>query len=81
MQLEVLKDTYPDEEKHKREPRRLGFLSEGSFFGESAVLAAQGGVNSKRARTVRAVTDCELCFISRSALRDVSDEYPELDAR
>eukprot|EP01045_Picozoa_sp_COSAG04_P048998 COSAG04_NODE_19099_length_425_cov_0.619632_1_plen_100_part_10 len=42
--------------------------------GESAVLSA----HDTRTRTVRAVTDCELCYITREAVRGVCDEYIEL---
>ena len=45
--------------------------------GESAVLSA----HDTRTRTVRAVTDCELCYITREAVRSVCDEYIELQAR
>ena len=45
--------------------------------GESAVLSA----HDTRTRTVRAVTDCELCYITREAVRGVCDEYIELQAR
>ena len=47
-------------------PQRLGFLSEGSFFGEAAVLADESGRELRR-RTLRAVTDSELCFITRES--------------
>ena len=44
---------------------RLGFLSEGSFFGEAAVLAADSSVQAiLRTRTVKAVISCELCFLN-----------------
>ena len=45
------------------EPKiRLGFLSEGSFFGEAAVLTLEPSV--VRTRTVTAVISSELCFIT-----------------
>jgi CRP-like cAMP-binding protein len=59
---------------------RLGFLAEGAFFGESAVLWDGSGAE-RRVRTVRAVTKCELCFLSRDAMQELRERYPELDAR
>ena len=47
---------------------RLGFLSEGAFFGEAPVLGRDESGIELRIRTVRAVTECELCYLSR---RDV----------
>ena len=44
----------------------LLMLSEGSFFGEQAILNS-AGESDARIRTVKAVTDCELCFINRCA--------------
>ena len=45
---------------------RLGFLAEGAFFGETGVLV-DGTGSETRIRTVRAVTECELCFLERCA--------------
>jgi len=59
---------------------RLGFLSEGSFFGEAAVLADESGRELRR-RTLCAVTDSELCFLTREDIVTLRAEYPELDAR
>ena len=67
---------------HGRMQRRvlLGFLSEGSFFGESAVLSQSTG-SELRTRTVRAVTESELCFLTSEGLRELQPVYPELKAR
>lgn len=62
--------------------QRLGFLSEGAFFGEAPVLAAKGDTFMQlRKRTVRAVTTSELCFLTRGDVGKVCDDYPELLAR
>eukprot|EP01050_Picozoa_sp_SAG11_P033062 SAG11_NODE_11047_length_787_cov_1.039244_1_plen_261_part_11 len=60
--------------------KRLGFLSEGAFFGEVPVLAAESG-SEIRTRTVTAVTESELCFITKNAVDDLKERYPELKAR
>ena len=78
-ELEVLKDTFPHLEKNEREPKRLGFLSEGSFFGETAILSQSPA--ERRLRTVRAVADCELCYFTREGMKEVCEEYAELGAR
>eukprot|EP01048_Picozoa_sp_COSAG05_P019714 COSAG05_NODE_3163_length_2276_cov_1.106569_3_plen_373_part_00 len=59
---------------------RLGFLAEGAFFGELAVLSHSSNAE-KRVRTVRAVTKCELCFLTRGSLNTLRARYPELNAR
>lgn len=41
---------------------RLGFLSDGAFFGEVAVL--DDSLGSKRTRSVVSVTDSHLCIIT-----------------
>ena len=62
--------------------QRLGFLSEGAFFGEAPVLAAKDDTFMQlRKRTVRAVTTSELCFLTRGDVGKVCDDYPELLAR
>ena len=60
---------------------RLGFLSEGAFFGEAPVLGMGESGTEIRRRTVRAVTETELCFLSRGAVSELCDDYPELEAR
>ena len=59
---------------------RLGFLAEGAFFGELAVLSHSSNAE-KRVRTVRAVTKCELCFLTRGSLTALRARYAELNAR
>ena len=49
---------------------RLGFLGEGAFFGEIPVLA-DGDGSETRVRTVRAVTACELCFLTRASAKEL----------
>ena len=61
---------------------RLGYLSEGAFFGEAPVLAAKNeGSMQLRMRTVLAVTQTELCWITRDDVLSVCEDYPELQAR
>lgn len=69
-------------EKQGNEPRRLGFLAEGAFFGESPVLGWKGepGVEL-RVRTVRAVSDVELIYLTREDIHSLADQYSELRAR
>lgn len=56
---------------------RLGFLSDGAFFGETPLLDKSAEAE-KRRRTVIAMTDCKLCFITRDALGKMLPDYPEL---
>jgi hypothetical protein len=72
-ELEVLKGKPPT-------TKRLGFLSDGSFFGEAAVLASARR-EEMRTRTVRAVTDSELCFLTHDDILTLNAKYPELKAR
>ena len=60
--------------------QRLGFLGEGSFFGEAAVLCS-AYKNDRRTRTVTAVIDSELCYLTYEDLQELQEEYPELKAR
>lgn len=59
---------------------RLGFLSDGAFFGETPILddSAQAEV---RRRTVTAMVDCKLGFIHKDAVHKIADKYPELALR
>ena len=57
------------------EKRRLGFLSEGAFFGENPVLADGEGTEI-RSRTVTAVTECKLCYLFKEDLAGLMQEYP-----
>ena len=60
----------------------LGFLSEGSFFGESPVLADDQEPGSLiRSRTIVAVTDCDMCYLTRDSVQGLMLEYPELEKR
>jgi CRP-like cAMP-binding protein len=60
---------------------RLGFLSEGAFFGEISVLDDSSG-SRIRTRTVRSVTDStELCYITADSMTVLQDSFPELKAR
>lgn len=60
--------------------QRLGFLGEGAFFGERAVLSNESGAE-RRIRTVRAMSKCELCFLTKDAVDQLRGQYPELNAR
>jgi hypothetical protein len=44
---------------------RLGFLSDGAFFGETPILDAATTSAQLRQRTVTAVTDCKLVWIGQ----------------
>ena len=48
---------------------RLGFLSDGAFFGEVAILDLKDGY--QRTRTVTAVIESHLCFISVVSCLDI----------
>jgi len=56
---------------------RLGFLSDGAFFGETPLLDSSSEAEERR-RTVTAVTDSKLCFITKEALEQIKPKYPEL---
>ena len=65
-----------------RNLRRLGFLSEGAFFGEAPVLAPRDETSMLlRMRTVTAVAPTELCYLTRDALHEVCADFAELQAR
>lgn len=55
---------------------RLGFLSDGSFFGEVPLLE-RGTFGGARRRTVTAIVETHLCFITPVSRLDV-DLYPLL---
>ena len=59
----------------------LGFLSEGSFFGEIPVLADAEPGAEIRTRTVRAVTESELCYLRRDSVKELMKLYPALQIR
>ena len=54
---------------------RLGFLSDGAFFGETPILDASSGAEVRR-RTVQAMVDCKLCYIHKDRLTAMSELYP-----
>eukprot|EP01046_Picozoa_sp_COSAG06_P066292 COSAG06_NODE_16660_length_988_cov_1.312711_1_plen_284_part_01 len=60
-----------------QDEEQLGFLPEGSFFGESGLID-DGEGSEIRARTVKAMTECELCFLRRDDLNALRLECPEL---
>ena len=49
---------------------RLGFLSDGSFFGEVPFL--DDTFSMARTRTVTAITDSRICFITGVSLVNIS---------
>eukprot|EP01043_Picozoa_sp_COSAG02_P010971 COSAG02_NODE_397_length_23124_cov_439.255635_13_plen_965_part_00 len=61
--------------------KRLGFLSEGAFFGESPILGFGEAGTETRRRTVKAVTETELCYVTRDSIEEICQDYPELRAR
>jgi len=68
-----------------QDDERLGFLGEGSFFGETPFLEAlegKGGSEREvRTRTIRASVDTDLGFIRREDMIALTEEYPELQIR
>eukprot|EP01048_Picozoa_sp_COSAG05_P011647 COSAG05_NODE_1112_length_5856_cov_11.397082_2_plen_976_part_00 len=69
-------------ERRGNNDERLGFLSEGAFFGEAPVLGMDDTSGSElRLRTVRAVTDSELCFLTKADVHSLYKDYSELKAR
>ena len=65
---------------------RLGFLSEGAFFGESAIIESARGKGKgtdfhRRIRTVRATMPTELGAIRMENVTNLFDEYPQLKIR
>jgi CRP-like cAMP-binding protein len=59
---------------------RLGFLSDGAFFGETPVLDHSSSGELRR-RTVTAMTDCKLCFLNKHAIKELGSSHPELALR
>ena len=55
----------------------LGQLSDGSFFGEMAILT-HGGRESIRKRTATASSTCDLCFLGRETVAVLCLDCPEL---
>jgi hypothetical protein len=68
-----------------RDGERLGFLSQGAFFGETPFIesiSGRGGDGSgMRTRTIRTVCACDFGVIQQRDLRDVVETYPELKIR
>eukprot|EP01043_Picozoa_sp_COSAG02_P018984 COSAG02_NODE_901_length_16056_cov_52.549477_10_plen_716_part_00 len=60
--------------------QRLGFISDGGFFGETPILEASAHAEVRR-RTVTAVTSCKLCFLHADDVDKVKAKYPELSLR
>ena len=59
---------------------RLGFLSDGAFFGETPILE-ETPTGEVRRRTVQAVVDSKLCYIHKDRIRMLAERYPELALR
>lgn len=55
-----------------REDSTIAVLSEGSFFGEMALIS-----DSPRNATVRAITFCDIYRLSRESFERVTTAYPE----
>ena len=60
---------------------RLGYLSDGAFFGEAPLLAKTETAFEIRMRTVTAIRDCEVCYLRREDVHALYSAYPELAAR
>eukprot|EP01052_Picozoa_sp_SAG31_P014108 SAG31_NODE_866_length_11370_cov_4.806761_4_plen_376_part_00 len=56
---------------------RLGFLSEGAFFGEVPLLCNSTGAEI-RTRDIRACTDCVICYLPTEKIQKLMEQYPEL---
>lgn len=82
-ELEVtVRDETTDTDTQAQSQKRLGFLSAGAFFGEAPVLAPRHDTSLLlRSRTVTAVTDSELCYLTRDAIAELCVDFPELRAR
>ena len=59
---------------------RLGFLSDGAFFGEVPLLDDSED-SELRQRTVTTMTESKLCFITKENITQLRSRYPELDLR
>jgi CRP-like cAMP-binding protein/Ca2+-binding EF-hand superfamily protein len=76
-EVEVSKKESPTSNKSQV----LGFLSEGSFFGEIPVLSESEPGSEIRTRTVKAVTESELCYLKRDDVKGLMKLYPALQIR
>lgn len=59
---------------------RLGFLSDGAFFGETPILDDASYAEVRR-RTVTAMVDCKLCYLHKDGMLSMRERYPELALR
>ena len=59
---------------------RLGFLSDGAFFGETPILDDASYAEIRR-RTVIAMVDCKLCYLHKDEMKSMCERYPELALR
>lgn len=82
-ELEVtVRDERSNPEAELQNQKRLGFLSAGAFFGEAPVIAERDDTSLLlRTRTVTAVTNSELCYLTRDAIAELCIDFPELRAR
>ena len=82
-ELEVtVRDETTDTDTQAQTQKRLGFLSAGAFFGEAPVLAPRHDTSLLlRTRTVTSVTRSELCYLTRDAIAELCNDFPELRAR
>ena len=58
----------------RKQGQRLGFLSDGAFFGEVPILDDSMG-SQIRLRTITAMTDSRLCFITADAIAGEPPRY------
>lgn len=80
-EVEVSEKRTTGDPDHPFDIIRLGFLSEGAFFGEAPVLGREDTSLELRMRTVTAVRDSDLCFLTRQDIQGLYNAYPELKAR
>ncbi len=59
---------------------RLGFLSDGAFFGETPILDDASHAEIRR-RTVTAMVECKLCYLHKDDMKSMCERYPELALR
>eukprot|EP01043_Picozoa_sp_COSAG02_P024418 COSAG02_NODE_1333_length_13206_cov_221.257801_10_plen_262_part_00 len=59
---------------------RLGFLSDGAFFGETPILDDASHAEIRR-RTVTAMVECKLCYLHKDEMKSMCERYPELALR
>ena len=76
----LLRNAAQGELEVTQQGERLGFLSDGAFFGEVPILDDTTG-SDIRARTITAMTDSRLCFIHADSINQLRNRYPELALR